>query len=390
MRRLLIALTLLTGACRDGADRYVGPDPFDSLATGDAGRLTWNAYEDHSPAWNATSDTVYYSARSYPGFPATGGLLLSVPRTAGRAQLILESLQRAVSPQPWLAAPAVSPNKQSIAFVELTDVYDPRILCNAGVVCPGVPGPPSPPPDTNGVNAPLVRGLLRVRPLNGSGQDASLPIQFAPDNSNTRIAYPFQRQYERDGAEVFRPSWSPDGTRLVYSDGLRLLIWTVGSNTAIPIPNTEDGVWPAWSPSGNLIAFTKLQRNGSFTLGCDCMRIGRPLPVESVSRTIYRDGGGRVGSLMTINPDGTNLRNLGAGDAPAWGANGQFLVFHRAQQLWRSAPDGSGAVPLPNTQFAFEPAISPDGRWLVFTRDQKQGDRTNNTDKPFDLFSVSF
>jgi hypothetical protein len=390
MRRCLIVLTLLAGACREGPERYTAPDAFDSLSAGDAGRLTWNVLEDHSPAWNATSDTVYYSARSYPGFPATGGLLLSVPRTSGRAQLLLESLQAAVTPQPWLAAPAVSPNKQSIAFVELTETYDPSPTCNAGVVCPGVAGPPAPPPDTNGVNAVLVRGVLRVRPLNGGGAESSLPINFENGVSPARIAYPFQRQFERDGAEVFRPSWSPDGTRLVYSDGLRLLIWTVGSASAVAIPNTEDGVWPAWAPSGDVIAFTKLQRNGSFVLGCDCMRAGRPLPVERITRTIYRDGGGRVGSLMTIRADGTDLRNLGQGDAPAWTPNGQSLVFHRAQQLWRSAPDGSGATPLPNTAYAYEPAISPDGRWLTYVRDQKQGDRTSNKDKPFDLYSVSF
>ena len=95
MRRSLILLALLATACREGPERFVSPDPFDSLAIADAGRLTWNVYEDHSPAWNATSDTVYYSARSYPGFPVTGGLLLSVPRTTGRARLMLESLQQA-------------------------------------------------------------------------------------------------------------------------------------------------------------------------------------------------------------------------------------------------------------------------------------------------------
>jgi hypothetical protein len=390
MKRTFLFLVLLTTGCRDAPDRYTAPEAFDSISPADAGRLTWNVWEDHSPAWNGTSDSVYYGARSYPGFTATGGLLLKVPRTAGRAQLLLESLQHAVTPQPWLAAPAVSPNKQSLAFVELTEVYDPTALCNAGVVCPGVAGPPAPPPDSGAANALLIRGVLRVRPLSGNGSSASLPIAFQGNSGTQRIAYPFQRQFERSGAEVFRPSWSPDGTRLVYSDGLQLLIWTVGSASAVPIPNTQDGVWPAWSPTGNVIAFTKLLRNGSLNLSCDCMRIGRPLPVEAVNRTIYRDGGTRTGTLMTINPDGTNARTLGVGEAPAWTPNGQFLIFQRSDQLWRSAPDGSAATPLPNTDYAYEPAVSPDGRWLVYSRDQKQGDRTNNMDKPFDLWTVSF
>ena len=85
MKRSVLLLMVLATACRDVPERFVAPDPFDSVSGGQVGRLTWNIFEDHSPAWNATSDTVYYSARSYPGFPVSGGLLLSVPRATGRA-----------------------------------------------------------------------------------------------------------------------------------------------------------------------------------------------------------------------------------------------------------------------------------------------------------------
>lgn len=388
MQRYALLMCLLAIACRE-PERYVSPDPFDSLSTNDSGRLTWNVHEDHSPAWNADSDSLYYTARSYPGFPATGGLLLSAPRTTGRAQVILESLQRAVSPQPWLTAPALSPDKRALAFVELTEVYDPRVTCTAGVEC-GL-GPLST-IDTSNANTPLVRGRLRVQPLNG-GSEVTLPIVFEGKNGDDRIAHPFQRQFERDRAEVFRPSWSPDGTRLVFSDGLRLMLWTVGSSTATPISGTNDGVWPAWSPSGDVIAFTQLRRTGSHTLTCGCFRTGRVLPVERHTRVIYHDGNARIGDLVLIRPDGTQRRVAGAGEAPAWTPDGQSLIFQRNFQLYRSNADGSNATLIPNTDSAFEPAVSPNGRWLAFTRFMGEtpipGDPNVNR-KDYNLWVVGF
>ena len=384
MKRAVWLLALVATACREAPERFVAPDPFDSVPAGEAGRLTWNVYEDHSPVWNATSDSVYYSARSYPGFPASGGLLLSIPRTSGRARLMLESLQQAVRPQPWLAAPALSPNKDRIAFVELTEVDNPGALCTGGVICATTQ-------DTTASSALLMRGTLRVRALNGGGE-VSVPIVFEGNGgatSSARIAYPFQRQYERDGAEVFRPSWSPDGNRVVYSDGLRLYVWTVGAANPVAIPNTDDGVWPAWSPSGDLIAFTKLFRTGSHTVGCDCNRRDRPLPVARYSKVIYHDGGARVGTLMTIRVDGTALRTIGPGESPTWTPNGQQLIFSRNGQLYRAAADGTNATPIPNTASGHEPAISPDGRWLAFSRHQNL-EGAGFYKKPYDIWVVNF
>jgi hypothetical protein len=60
--------------------------------------------------------------------------------------------------------------------------------------------------------------------------------------------------------EIYSPSWSPDGTRLVFS-GLRnglsdLFVYTLADGTLEPI--THDGyadLHPAWSPDGRTIAF---------------------------------------------------------------------------------------------------------------------------------------
>ena len=64
--------------------------------------------------------------------------------------------------------------------------------------------------------------------------------------------------------------------------------------------------------------------------------------------------------------------------------------FQRNDQLWRAARDGSGATPLPNTDLAYEPAISPNGQWLAFSRNTEGDDRSSHLLKPYDLWAVSF
>lgn len=364
MRRVLL-FALLLGACREAPDRFAAPDPFDSISAGDAGRLTWNVYYDQTPAWSGAADSVYYSTRSYPGFRPTPGLLLSIPRATGRAKVLLESLQGDVEPRPLLLAPAISRDRQSIAFVELTEINDPTVNCRVGISCPRPLG--TPPIDTTAANALLVRGMLRVRVFdNNPAAEMRLPIQFSTRDRLNPVAHPFQRQFERDRSQIFRPSWSPDGTRLVFSDGQQLLIWTIGESAATPILNTQDGVWPAWSPDGDEIAFTRLFREGSHTVNCLCIQSANAS--ESMLRLIYHDRNQRIGELVTIRPDGSNARILGTGDAPAWTPDGNFILVGRDNEIWRIATDGSSSTLVPNTAFGFEPALSPDGRWLAFSR----------------------
>jgi len=380
MRRLLF-LAFLLSACRDAPDRFAAPDPFDSIPAGDAGRLTWNVYYDQTPIWNASSDSVYYSAASYPGFGDTDGLLLSIPRATGRAKVLLEALQGDIVPRPFLLAPAISRDRSSIAFVEITELHDSEAMCpHGGIRCPGVTDSG---PDTTAANTPLERAVLRVRSLAGTGQESQLEIQFSGQNEFNPIAYPFQRQFERDRSQIFRPSWSPDGTRLVFSDGLQLYVWVIGSNTATPIPNTQDGVWPAWSPNGDVIAFTRLFREGSHTVGCVCIISERG--IEPMTRTIYHDRNQKTGQLVTIRLDGSQSRDLGIGEAPAWTPDGQSIVVARNNEIWRIAADGSSASAVPTTAFGFEPAVSPDGRWLTFSRSSLR-----EFGKDYDIWVVGF
>jgi TolB protein len=90
------------------------------------------------------------------------------------------------------------------------------------------------------------------------------------------------------------------------------------------------------------------------------------------------------GSIWRMDPDGTNQVRLTSGiDArdPAWSPNGQRIAFTRftssgSQDIWTlRASDGRGRRQV--TSFAsdeFLPAWSPDGQTIAFTRGFRTGD----------------
>jgi Tol biopolymer transport system component len=143
----------------------------------------------------------------------------------------------------------------------------------------------------------------------------------------------------------------------------------VGADEAIPIPGTQDGVTPAWSPDDEWIAFSRLQRTDS--VNHFCIHPGAFVPCAVQDRTDYELG---EAQLTLIRPNGDGVSVLGAGTDPAWSPDGGSLYFHRADAIWRAATDGSSAAPVPGTADGREPAVSPDGRFLAFSRLSANGD----------------
>jgi Tol biopolymer transport system component len=246
--------------------------------------------------------------------------------------------------------------------------------------------------DTTFTQPEVTGGTLRIRSLTPTQADlASLAVSFrgrAYDTSRPPPgvlgltilhALPFQRRFSEYRVPAFRPSWSPDGARLVFSDGLRLLLWTPGSAPA-PVAGTNDAAWPAWSPDNQWIAYTQLPRGDSTTVTCTCLVGTKDLfPIDVQDRTIYKDALS-PGTLTVIRPDGTGKRELGEGEAPAWLPDGSALILRRNGALWRINPDGSGATQIAGTAGGQSPAVSSDGKYIAFAR--------RNSGRDWDIWTV--
>jgi TolB protein len=104
-------------------------------------------------------------------------------------------------------------------------------------------------------------------------------------------------------------------------------------------PDEWEAQYPAWSPDGKSIAFTKVVPPDDF-------------------------------SIFVIRPDGSGLRRLSTTDNndnyAAWSPDGQRLAFHSERTpragLWIMDADGSGERFLSE---GGEPQWEP-GRWIIF------------------------
>jgi Tol biopolymer transport system component len=328
-------------------------------------RLTYSPGIEQDPLWSKNSDTVFYSATNFFDTPNLPGALLSLSRNGGTAHVLLPEVQRRSTR--WHVLPVPSPNGDRVAYVELATLTLPTACTD---VQPGPFGPVQ-----CAVDEPLLdSAILRVRTVadGGVAEQGSVAFRF-PGSDPLRVAggantpiiqrtYPFQDAYLDDHSLLFRPTWSPDGQRLVYSDGLQLYSWIVGPAAPAPIPNTMDGVSPAFSPDGSVIAFARLSRGDSITVNCSCTTGGAPFPFRRTHYTVT----GRA--ITLINADGGTPVVVTEGEEPAWSPDGGTLYYRNGDELYRIARAGGTPEKLPNTEDGHSPAVSPDGRWLAFSR----------------------
>lgn len=357
-RRGILALALcVTGSCRD-VGRISEVAPFE-WPDGSPRLLTYNVGNDQNATWSAAGDSVYYSAAGYPGVPLAPGVLLVAPHTGGTVRPVFAFLHSGQVSEAHHVAPTISPDGRRIAFFDIVREAA-EVECDA--------------PSTEGSSCPgsqprLERAQLVVRDVNEASSEAAaldvvLPGRgqrvFPPFEEN---AYPYHELYARDGRIVFTIAWAPDGERVAFSDGVGLYVWTPGTDTPVRLPNIEYALHPTWSPDGEWLAFMQLAPTASASIGCTCA------DGAVVVRTYHETD---PAMLAVVRPDGSGMRMLGAGQDPSFAPDGT-LYAHVAGRIARVDTDTGAATPVPGTDDGYEPALSPDGRMLAFTRRPDSG-----------------
>jgi Tol biopolymer transport system component len=223
----------------------------------------------------------------------------------------------------------------------------------------------------------------------------------AADQGNGRIAYMSGGTiYTLDPAggapapvhEGFFPSFSPDGTRLVFAqyalDAGPYKIWVTAADGSNPVEigRTESPHPFAWSPDGARVAFDsgtvqsgfsivvlEADGSGATTLALDAAPDAPPSWSPDGTKLAFTttndsdiavaraDGGGRTLLIQDATRD----------MAPSWSPDGSQIAFFRGffgqSFLYVIRPDGSGLHQLSQTpaDTSVPPAWSPDGKHLL-------------------------
>jgi dipeptidyl aminopeptidase/acylaminoacyl peptidase len=160
------------------------------------------------------------------------------------------------------------------------------------------------------------------------------PVTHGPE------AHPFGCYGPENRLVLVEVRRTPDGP------ASRLLVTGPGGHDPRPLTDGPADVSPVWSPDGRLIAFASIEP-------------------------------GRGSVIATVAPEAANSdrRTIAVGKEPTFTPDGAWIVYSASSRgrwrLWRMRPDGTGKLLVGRSKYdEHQPAVAPDGRYLVFVGEE--------------------
>ncbi|MFF1302467.1 amidohydrolase family protein [Streptomyces sp. NPDC058307] len=370
---------------------------------GQHGPAQGGAWEDFDPTWSADGERVLFVRAAVTASGALRADTVASVAADGSGPVTVEHTDDSGA---QLMTPAVS-SGGTLAYLRTTPA--PSASCT--LVVDGTPVAvdgdvlPAPPRWTDGERLLLaVDGRFRLTDPKApaAGEEIPFTAQMPVERPRYRgKAYDFEGTGIRRVRALHLPALSPDGRSIAFA-ALNSL-WTAGTSGGRPprkilhVPPTRYVSGPTWTPDGTALLYCD-DRDGLFAV--------RRRDLDSGEETVLADGG-RVfpalspdetrlacldmsGNLVVRDlPDGgerTLVAPLGAGGLPgrpSWSPDGRYVAlcdrnrlnqrFREGYNLIRVVDTTTGTAALhalaPHTSLADRydsgPVWSPDGRWMA-------------------------
>jgi TolB protein len=199
------------------------------------------------------------------------------------------------------------------------------------------------------------------------------------------------------GQTSLSPRISPDNSRLAFSvlgdRGWSIKMYSLLLNRLVNFPTSGNDISPAWSPSGQQLAFSSA-RTGDYqiwiadTAGNIAHKItsfsgGNSSPTwnpKTGAQIAWISGRTGLPQLYTMDADGSGVQRLtdgGYASSPSWSPNGQFVAYAWDRKYGPGAPGGQDIYVMEIAtkkwiQLTHDggrcdfPSWSPDGRHIVY------------------------